>query len=552
MALAVWTAASVALFIGQVAPPHAGAITQVLVVGVPAVLVLGLLLMRTEAPPLMRLAAGWTVIVAVGLLFATVLSVQPVAALVVPGILAIAAVALRYPTAIVLLLFAITGAYGSIQAFTALSTGKVADGLLAGLWVSVLLALVMRRRERPMILWPGIAFVALYVFLTAMEILTAQTPSFGLQAFRSSTWYLAAVLLLAYAGFTPGTWRRIARGMVFVAFLVGAYATFRWIVGPAPEEKALALKSIGQYNDVNGKLTLFGSFSSRHALAAWTAAAVPFCTASALTFRGRWRILAAAAAALCAVGLLGTEVRIALAAVVLGTALILLLYQVARAFPGLHLGATAGAVFAVIAVGAGLYALTTSGSAGQRYEALLNPSQDANYQARVHKWDTVLNDVDTHPLGHGIGTGGRVQRDYGQFSNISTVDIDNGYLKVAFEQGPGVMVLYIAGGLLLLFGLARRAVLTRDPARAGIGIASAGALFAFLIMLLSSVYSEDLVALGAWMMAAVGVAQFTVREPAEKVTEVAPPRPLPPAVADVVAPSGPDWLPPGGEPRPVA
>ena len=139
---------------------------------------------------------------------------------------------------------------------------------------------------------------------------------------------------------------------------------------------------------------------------------------------------------------------------------------------------------------------------------ILTPNRDAAYQTRLSKWTTALEDIDRNPFGGGLGTAGRLYREQGRFQTISSIDVDNSYLKVALEQGFAVMLLFGAGLALLLVGIARRAWLTVDRSRATVGIGAAAALASYMVMLNSAVYIEGLTAMAAWTVVGLGVAQF--------------------------------------------
>src|SRR3954454_14549659 len=266
-------------------------------------------------------------------------------------------------------------------------------------------------------------------------------------------------ILVGYGLWQPGTRRLIVRGVILVALLAGAYATFRLFVGPDPREQALA-SAADSTNYLNGKFRLVGSFLGGKPLAAWCAVMIPFCLAIGLSVTGRWRILAALACAGCTVGLLGSSVRSPPIGVVGGVALVFVLFQLTRGIPGLHLGVTSIALMAAVLVGVGIFSFTGGSSEGSksRYTLILTPTRDPAFQARLVRWRTVLVDIDKHPFGQGLGTAGRVQRSRGRFANISAINIDNSYLQIAFEQGLGVAILFLAAALVMLFGLARRAV----------------------------------------------------------------------------------------------
>jgi hypothetical protein len=79
------------------------------------------------------------------------------------------------------------------------------------------------------------------------------------------------------------------------------------------------------------------------------------------------------------------------------------------------------------------------------------------------------------------------------------------------------MLLFIATMVALLVGLVRRAVVTVDRHRAGLGIGAAGALVALAALMFSGVFIIGLTALAAWLLIGLGVAQFT-SPPDERAT----------------------------------
>jgi hypothetical protein len=460
----------------------------------------------------LRIAGAAAFVILAALVAGALVAGAPFLGLVVPGLAVGSLVCLRYPAASLMAAFLLTGAYGTIDAFTAIPVGGAIDFVIASLVLGVLGTFVVNRPDRTPRVWAGTAAVVLYAAIAAVGVVLASDRVAGVYSFRSSVWYLLALLLIAYAPWRAEAHQRVARGFLAVALAVGAYAVFRLIVGPADQERALALAS-SSTNLIDLRdpdIGLVGSFSSRHELAAWCAVAVPFAFALSLALRGRWRILSVAAAVACAMALLGSEVRVALAACLAGVLLVLVLYQLSRAFPGLHLGTTALVVLGLTAGGVAAFTWTVGDSprSVERYKALFNPTQDIAYQDREIKWKQVVDDVDRHPFGHGMGSAGRAQQEHGRFVDVATFGIDNAYLKVAFEQGWGAMLLFAAATLLLLGGLVRRAVTTVDRARAGPALGACGALISLLVLSFAGVYIEGLPALAAWMLVGVGVAQF--------------------------------------------
>ena len=173
-------------------------------------------------------------------------------------------------------------------------------------------------------------------------------------------------------------------------------------------------------------------------------------------------------------------------------------------------------VVAVVAPGgAGAFALTLGdkSDSGTRYHAILDPESDSSYQARLVKWRTALDDIDRAPFGHGLGTTGPVQVRYGEFRTIGADEVDNSYLKIAYEQGIVVMAFFMVTLLVLLTELIRHAVWTRAPGGALATTAAAGTLVAMLVEFLAGVHIDRLAILVGWVIVGLGIAHYaTERE----------------------------------------
>ncbi|MBA2506966.1 MAG: hypothetical protein H0V29_13665, partial [Thermoleophilaceae bacterium] len=310
----------------------------------------------------LQLAAAWTATVAAALVLAKATSARPEIALAIPAVAVSALVCMRFPGAAVVGLFAISGCFGSLTAFLSFPVGSTVDLVLAGLWAGTAGMLVFRNRGRALLLLPGAVAIGIYLAITTFEILTAPTFSTGLDAFRTSAWYLGAGLLVGHMAWTEASHSRLLHGIAVVSLAIGGYAVLRWSIGPADVERELAVRSAGGYNFLFGELRVIGSFASGHQLGAWTAGVTPFCLALALASKGRLRVLFALAAGLCAFALLASGVRAGLVGVAAGVVLTLMLYQLSRGFKGLHLGVTAGATAAVLIIGAVAVATTTETS----------------------------------------------------------------------------------------------------------------------------------------------------------------------------------------------
>jgi hypothetical protein len=501
-----WTVAVVGALAGAFALPP-----QLALLALACPPVLGLLALRRPEPsPALAWSAGWTALVTGALVAGAAVHVLGPTVLVVPGALIAAVACARFPAAATVGAFAVTGLYGSIEAFTPLPAGPLADALLVGLWLGLLWSHLIRGRRPAARIWPGVIAPLAFVAVTACQMASAETLANGLHAFRGTAWYMLAFLLVGYAVRRPATRERIAKGVLLVAAGVGLYATYRLAVGHPASREYFQSAAADPTNFLDGELRLVGSFLSAKALALWCAVTIPFCLAVGLSRRGRWRIVAAVACAACTAGLFGTEVRTGGIALAGGLLVVFLLYQLARAYPGLHLGVTVTALIGAALVAVTIFSFTGGGSESSRdrYLMVLQPTHDAAFQARLLRWRTVLGDIDRHPLGQGLGSAGRVQRQRGRFANISSYDIDNSYLQIAYEQGLGAMLLFAAGALALLVSLARRAALTRDRGRAGVAIGACGALAAYLLMLPTGSYIEGLGTLAAWMLVGLGVGQF--------------------------------------------
>lgn len=503
-----WSGLVIAGYAGLVILPQA----RLVALAGPLLLGAVVLLGRAQSSRALRLCAGWAAILAAALVAAEVLPSDPRPALGAPALVISAMLCWRWPEAAVLGAFALTGTYHAVTVFTPIPTHGGTDVLLAGLWAATIWNYLLRRRERSLWIWPSVALVLLYLFVTLAQALSSQSLEQGLTGFRFSAWYMLAFVLVAYAGLTPEALVRIARGVTVVAVVVGGYALLRWLIGPSGRELASALAAGGQYLYVEGELRNFGSFQQGHAMAAWMAPVGAFCLAGALSSEGRWRLIGALAAGLCAVAVLTSAARAGLLALVAGVVVVIVLYQLSRGFPGLRIEVTATALVCAVAVTTGAFALAIdSDQTRSRYTVLATPEKDPAVQGRLRKWEETLAVVRDAPFGTGIGTSGNAEQRYARFVTIASSNVDSSYLKVALEQGIFLLVLYVGACLFLLHGLVRRALLSRVGDRAGIVMGSAAALVALLVLAAAGTYTEGLPALAVWILVGLGVGQFAVQ-----------------------------------------
>ena len=458
-----WAVATCSAVWGTLDPDRA----QALALAGPLVLGLGILLSGPITGPPLRAAAAIALVVAAGAGGAVLVEQEPKVVLAIPAIVASAAVCVRHPAAALVVAFALTGAFNTVEVFTPIPVGETVDLLLAGLWVAAAWRYLTVSRDRPVWVWPGVVVASLYVFLTLLQSLGGEDLYASFYSFRVSVWYFAAALLVAYMGLSERQLLFVVRAITVMAVAVGGYALYRWLAGPAAEELQAARVAAGKYNLVNNEQRVIGSFPTGPHLAAWTGIVSPFCLGLALTLRDRWRVVAAAGGGLCVLGLLASSTRTGLVAAVIGGALVLMLYQLSRGFLGPHLGVTAVALAAAVGIGITAYSLTVDSEADrERYANLLAPERDPSVQARITKWSEAWRDIRVHPLGQGMGSSGEAEKRYSRFASISSYELDNSYLHIATQQGLAMLALFIAAALMLLGGMMRRGLMTQNRLKA--------------------------------------------------------------------------------------
>jgi hypothetical protein len=404
--------------------------------------------------------------------------------------------ALRLPAAVTLLMLSTTALVGTVLTVTDVSPRLLIDLPLAGLVGATLWRWLgepgRRLRQIPL----PLALVLAYVAVSAAQGLVSPDLSLAQSDFRSTAWQVAVVPAIALAGWPFAVRRRIADGFLVVICLVAAYAVLRLAIGPAEAERETTL-SLSPTLLPSGDLGLFGSMVSRHQLAAWCGVALPFGFALAVASTGARRAVALAATGLSAVALVGTQARGGFVGAMVGVAAALATYALAGALPRPRLraaGVALAVLFASLALGYGATA-ADSDQVAVRYTALGSPGGDPALETRVDRWREVADDVASRPLGHGFGTGG--------------LTLENSYLRVAYEQGPLLMLLYLAVVAALALGLARAAIRDRDGPGGAIATACLGGFAACCVGLL--VMDSVEAALVAWTLAGLGIAGLAAR-----------------------------------------
>jgi hypothetical protein len=514
-ALALWTAFAVVHHVDADLLPFGERPAKLLLYGLPVALAALLILdARSAAQRPLQLAAAWSGLVVVAELGSHLTGGSGTTMLAVPALAVAAVVLSRRPDLALTAAFAMSGFYGSLIAFWQFPEEKTVQLVLGGLGLGILWKVLVTGRDYSIKFTIGLAFTLLYVYVTVVQlVLDSGNPAAG-RGFMSSAWFMLAIPVVALAGWRPSVHERVAKGIVVVAGLVGAYAVYRLATNISVTE--YQRWGLDRYNYVGGKLRLLGSFPTGQDLGGWTAIVIPFCLAAAVMFDKRWRIGALVAAVLCAIALVGSQERIAVVAVALGALTVLVLHEASRGFAGRRLGTTATAIVAMVALGIAAYEITggTSDTVTHSYSSLLRPFDrtDPSVNARLYKWDVAVRDLRSHPFGYGLGTANlqsahllTSHQSVGQFA------VDNGFLNVALEQGFAIMVVFALAVIMLTLDLVRKAVALRERVPAGITAGAAGAMVAAFVMLWAVAFQDGPRALPIWIIAGLGLAQFTTQ-----------------------------------------
>jgi hypothetical protein len=450
-----------------------------------------------------------TVLIAIG----WVLEVDPLGLGLVVLIPVGAILAGRHPVLAVLALFVLLGFSGSLLAFTPISPRPTVELLIYALWAGLLWRFLTGDRHR-MWLWPGVLLPGLYVALTLLTALLTEPLATGWESFRLAALLMSGLLLVALSPWAREHNREISIAVIAIGVAAGLYALFRFLVGPAAGEEALARTALAGVPQ-STELRFYGSQATAQQLAQWSTATLPVVLALALAWRGRMRLLAALAIGLLVFVVIATEVRTAAVAGAAAVVIVLLLFQLCVAFPGgTRLGTNLTAVAAILVIGIGGFGLTVGRSDDRidRFLRVLSPSEDQSYSTRVESWSDAWPEITEKPLGQGLGSAGVVAaRD--EFVPLTATNLDSSYLKIGLEQGLVVMALFVAGLVLLGGTLARRAIATRDPTRAALGIGACGTLAATMVLFYAGFHIENLQVLMAWLLIGIGVAQFSILVP---------------------------------------
>lgn len=426
-----------------------------------------------------------------------------------PALAACALIAVRHPVLTTSVAVGVMAFSGALAARWSLPVEGPITLLLMGLVLSTGVAYAFGERSRVLFIAPGVMLVAAYLLLAASQIPFAESMTVGTRAFMAGPVFLMLVIGLAYAPWEPETRWRVVKSVVAISLAAGIYALIQEISGPSTAEISSARRSAG----VGGDLALFGSLPNRVELGSWCAVAVPFLTAMALATTGRWRAIATAALALSVLALLGSQVRTALVAAGIGVAVVLALLVAARSFGIAKLGTAVLAAGGLLVAGAIGYAVTVADTQekSERFSRILDPGSDFSFQQRVEKWEQALDEINSEPLGQGLGTAGTAQRNYSRFLRLDNAFVDNSWLEVGIQLGyPGLLMLG-AAALALLLGIGRAAIATLSPQAAAVGIGATAALTAWIVNMMTGGTYESWGAVLLWLLLGLALAPFVGR-----------------------------------------
>lgn len=512
--LVAWTAAVVA-GVSRIEPSLAPRVNTLLLA--PLVVGLFVLLSRPHSRTQLKLALAWTVTVTIAVKTPSEVGADYLIAVAPILVAAAAAVALRWPAPTLVFTIFLTGFVNFLEVFTPVEPGPTADLLLGGCWCALAYSWMTGLREFPRALPASLVMVGVYLALTVGYAVVAEDSTRALYSFRISAWFMSAILLVPLV---LGEERRrewLQRGLLVVGALVGAYAMFRWVVGPSSRESAVPLERAGSNLTDVGELKLFGSQRSPHGLGFWCALMVPFALASLLApLQAKWRLLAAFVAGTCGAAIFGADIRTNMVAMAVGALTVLILFAIGRGFVGRRVAPLAVAVL-LVALGSGIFVsqkLGAEGTSGERFRSLItDPINDFSVQDRIVKWKTTLDDIERHPFGHGLGASGGAEKKYARFTSIATHNPDSAYVKVAYDQGIPVLLFFGAVVAGLGLALARRALDATDPRAAALALGACGTHIAFAVAMFAGIYFEGLPALLGWTIVGLGFAPFVARPP---------------------------------------
>ena len=510
-ALCLWAVVAIGGWVGLLAVPGGAGVHGLITYVLPFAVGIAAFLRRAEDPAL-AVVAGSACTIALALIFAALLTTAPMLGVGVTAAAIGAVLTRRFPAASLLTVMFVSGAYGSLTAFTALPAIDLMKLMLVGIWIGVIGHLLLGRRTLASRITPALVMIAAFILASFVSAVLSEAIFQSLSGLFFGPLYLSALLLVAYGGFSDRTLQVVGRSFALICLLLGAYATLRWVIGPAEQERAIVSDEFSaQYNQTAGDVKVWGATGNGQQLGLWMAVTIPFLIAAAVTWHGRFRIVAILALPVSIIGLLASAQRTAVASVVAGALVVVVLHMLARGFRGPRLGVALVVAMALMFGGiAGYATVVDTPEKRARYGNILTPERDVPFQERLLKWRQVLAELDGRPFGYGLGAGDAVTIPQ-RFQTVSYINIDNSFLMIAFDQGLAIMGFFIVTMLVLLIELIRHAVWTRGPNASALATAAAGTLVAILIQfVVANNYTAPPI-LAGWIIVGLGVASYVSR-----------------------------------------
>jgi hypothetical protein len=365
----------------------------------------------------------------------------------------------------------------------------------------------------------GFGLLALWIAISAVQVLAVGSVSQGVQGFRLVQGYvvlgIVGTLLLERLPRTT-----LVPLLLGGLLLVSGYAVLRIATGPGEIERAYNISRAG-IETYGGVVRAAGSFSAAVGLASYLVPAAAFAFAVALAMP-RYRLLATMAFGLAIAGIIGSYVRSGVVALELGIlaggALIIAQSNLTN-IRRLALAAT----LALTMVSGGIATVMASRASSdleERAQAYVDPIGDESVQLRFETWKDTLSEVAHHPLGTGIGSVGRASSaDEAESASTSgssgTVITDNSYLKILREQGWLGGPLFVAGIALLLASLGLVS-LGRSRSFRPLAVAALTGAVAFLALGMAGEYVEQPGKTLAWFLLGLAALEVSGVRPAEQ------------------------------------
>lgn len=371
-----------------------------------------------------------------------------------PGLFFLCARCFRYPTfSLNLVLVASVFATGLSRYVTA-PTGLAVDAILVlGCAVSVY---HYNRTRNSVSVWLPLLF-GLWMLLTLFQLLNPQMPS-------TSAWFYAMrgvalyPLLIAIIGFCAKPDQTVLRNFIWLwaglSILGTMWGLKQLVIGLDPFEQAwLARPDNFSTHMLYGKLRVFSVYSDSGQFGAAQGHMAVVAVILGLgpgTFRSK--LIWAAVAVMCLIGLLISGTRGALAVPAVGGLLYLVL---CRNWKWIVVGATLMiCVFAALKftyVGHNVYEIR------RMRTALVEGTNTASFQVRLENQRRLAAYLDDKPFGGGVGSAGYWGRRFSPGTFLADLALDSWYIKIWAEYGIAGLSIYIAI-LLILFGSGIRAV----------------------------------------------------------------------------------------------